>query len=87
MENRKQKFEELYNRYKKLVTKSITKVQDFIKRKEYSETADTSLEGERKKLAKELTEKYPDFVKNLPSSEKLYKDHIKKDCEDSKEGI
>lgn len=91
MENRKQKFEKLYKQYTELVAKREGQVQDFRKEKDVDidKAGDKSfsLKDEIEKLAKELKDKYSDFLENLPSSEKIYKDHLKKDCEDSKKDI
>jgi len=83
MANRKQEFEELYKKYQELVIKTTLTDQDYRKGIDPSKIANTSLESERKKLAKKLCEKYPDFVKALPFTEKLYKDYIEKDNKDS----
>jgi len=87
MENRKQKFEELYKQYQELVIKTTFTAQNLKKGIDPSKIANTSLGDERKRLAKELIEKYLDFVKALPSTEKIYKDYIEKDYEDSKQDI
>ena len=83
MENRKQKFEERYNQYKELAGKTMPLGQGYIKGKKM----EVKTKGSRMimvKLAKELCEEHLDFVEALPSTDKIYKDLIKQDYEDSK---
>lgn len=78
MENRKQKFEELYKQYKELVGETGLLAQDYISG-EAVKTKNVSKTEERIRLAKELWEKYQDFVKVLPLNEKDFKDFIEED--------